>query len=156
MEDLLYEGEEFFDDRPLREIDEERDFEEDLPKYEIGGYKQEVAYATGGPTDIVEGISKTAQRIIRSGKEEAVRRCREILNEKLYDSLDTRTKDRALAKIRETKEISLFNLELLVLACIYISQEKRKNFRIFLQKYSKEDTSDIDVLRYVRFLSSKK
>jgi hypothetical protein len=157
-EDWYDEGAIFEEDEDLPILDEERDFEgefePDVPKYVIGSYGQEQAYATSGPTDVVEGISKTAQRIVRSGKEEAVRKSREILNGRVYDDLSAKIRDRVIAKLQTIENISLFNLEILVLACIFVVDTSFSSFQKFKKKYKNQITlnEDIDILRYIRFL----
>lgn len=125
------------------------------PIYDIGGYKQEVHYRTSGPTDQVEGISKTAQRILKAGKENAFEQATGILNNKIYDDLRTDTRNGIVSRLKEMKNLSLFRLEFLIIALIFVVEAKdEKNYQKFIKKYKSDlgENGDIDVYKYIRYL----
>jgi len=128
------------------------EFAEYQPDY-VTSYKEDVAAMTGGPTDKIKNMSKTAQKILKSGKEDAFEQCRGILSSNVYSNVSTKVKDRVLSRLGKMNNLSLFRLEFIVTASIFVETElDDKQFSKFVKKYSSERTSEIDIFRYVRYL----
>lgn len=134
------------------------EFSEYQPEY-VTSYKEDVAAMTGGPTDEIKNFSKTAQKILKAGKEEALKQCRGILNSAQFDNVSPKIRDRVISKLTKMNNLPLFRLEFLVMASLFVEMGiDDKQFSRFVLKYTSGDigTNEIDIYKYVRYLKSSK
>jgi hypothetical protein len=135
-------------------IGEDEDFyDEDEPEYK-SGFKD--TQRAGGGREIVEGISERLQRSVRTSEEIIKIAVMAALDGQSFENMSQSLKSQILSEIEKIPKIQNMNMATLVLAHLWLFDKKpltKKAFEDFVKKYKKTGVNDLDLLRYIRFIS---
>jgi len=139
-------GEDFFGDEGG-----DMEFAPDFKQLQQISFERRSAIGTAAP----EGVQKAQ----RTPEEATLDQVEGVLSSS-YSEISSATRQKIILVIEKTKNVQLYNVDVLVLAAIWLAEGRelnRKNLQEFTAKYkNRSDVSSLDLVRYIRTIPKNK